>query len=185
MLLDSFPAMSDEETLMSALFSTQYWLLAQLLQERLRVAEASQSKPSVPMRSYPISAEEREKVRNLVRESSLSSAFTQRCLAIVRYVRAHGASVLAYFPHPLTPVSAEQRNAIENALRSPVKRTYMKYLSERFDAFLDEKPEPEEPKLALKHKDARQIIRALSDIRAMMYFRQLDQSNPLKTDASA
>ncbi len=185
MLMDSFPTMSDEETLMSALFSTQYWLLAQLLQELQRVAEASQSKPSVPPRSYPISAEEREKVRNLVRANPLSSAFARRCLAIVRYVRAHGASVLVHFPQPLLPISGEQRNAIENALRSPVKRTYMNYLSERFDAFLDDKSEPEEPKIALKHKDQRQIIRTLSDIRAMMYFRQLDQSNPLKTDARA
>jgi hypothetical protein len=31
----------------------------------------------------------------------------------------------------------------------------------------------------------RQIIRTLSDIRAMMYFRQLDQSSPVRIDASA
>lgn len=185
MLLDSFPAMSNEETLMSAFFSTQYWLVAQLLQELQRAAEASQSKPSGPLHSYPIGAEEREKVRNLVRENPLSSAFARRCLAIVRYVRAHGASVLAHFPHPLSPVSAEQRNEVDNALRSPVKRTYMKYLSERFDAFLDEKQEPAEPKTSLKLKEQRQIIRTLSDIRAMMYFRQLDQSNPVSTDAKA
>ncbi len=186
MLLDSFPAMGDEETHMCALFSTQFWLLAQLLlQEQQRVAAASPAKPSVPLRSYPISAEERDMVRDLARKRPLSSAFAQRCLAIVRYVRAHGASVLAYFPHPLTPVSAEQRTAIENALRSPVKRAYMKYLSERFDAFLDDKQEPEEPRIVPKHKDVRQLIRVLSDIRAMMYFRQLDQSNPVRINASA
>lgn len=61
----------------------------------------------------------------------------------------------------------------------------MKYLSERLDAFLDEKQDPEEPQIALKYKDQRQLIRTLSDIRAMMYFRQLVQSNPIKTDASA
>lgn len=184
-LFGYFPPMTVEDATLTALFSTQHWLLAQLLQELQRAAAASQPSPSVLPRSYPISAEEREKVRGLVRENPFSSAFAPRCLAIARYVRAQGASVLDHFPQTLRPMSGEHRNAIESALRSPIKRTYMKYLSERFDAFLDEKPEPEEPKLALKHKDARQIIRVLSDIRAMMYFRQLDQSNPVRINASA
>ena len=183
-LLDDFPPITGDEQFMTALFSTQYWLLAQLIQELRRGAE-SQSEPSVPMRSYPINGEDREKVRNLVRENPLSSAFIPRCLAIVRYVREHGASVLVHFPQPLLPVSAEQQSAVDNALRSPVKRTYMKYLSRRLDAFLDQKPEPEEPKVSLKRKEQRQLIRTLSDIRAVMYFRQRDQSSTPKTDASA
>lgn len=184
-LLDDFPPITGDEQFMTALFSTQYWLLAQLIQELRRGATESQSEPSVPMRSYPISGEDREKVRNLVRENPLSSAFVPRCLAIVRYVREHGASVLVHFPQPLLPVSAEQRNAVENALRSPVKRAYMQYLSARLDAFLDQRPEPEEPKVSLKLKEQRQLIRTLSDIRAVMYFRQRDQSSTPKTDASA
>lgn len=184
-LFGYFPPMTVEDATLTALFSTQHWLLAQLLQELQRAAAASQPSPSVLPRSYPISAEEREKVRGLVRENPFSSAFAPRCLAIARYVRAQGASALDHFPQTLRPMSGEQRNAIESALRSPIKRTYMKYLSERFDAFLDEKPEPEEPKIAIKHKDARQIIRVLSDIRAMMYFRQLDQSSPVRINASA
>ncbi len=184
-LLDCFPAMTDDEVIMTALFSTQYWLLAQLIQELCRGAASSQPGPNVPMRSYPISPEEREKVRNLARENPLSSAFVPRCVAIVRYVREHGTSALVHFPQPLLPISAEQRKAVENALRSPARRTYMKYLSGRLDAFLDHKPEPSEPKVSLKYKDQRQAIRALSDIRAVMYFRECDRSNSSRTDVRA
>jgi len=184
-LLDCFPPMTDDEVIMTALFSTQYWLLAQLIQELCRGAASSQPGPNVPMRSYPISPEEREKVRNLARENPLSSAFVPRCVAIVRYVREHGASALVHFPQPLLPISAEQRKAVENALRSPAKRTYMKYLSGRLDAFLDHKPEPSEPKVSLKYKDQRQAIRVLSDIRAVMYFRECDRSNSFRTDVRA
>ena len=174
-LLGYFPPMTVEDATLTALFSTHHWLLAQLIQELQRAAAASQPGLSVPLRSYPISAEEREKVRGLVRENPFSSAFAPRCLAIVRYVRAQGASVLDHFPQPLLPMSREQRNAIENALRSPAKHAYMKYLGERLDAFLDEKSEPEEPQTTLKLKDQRNLIRLLSDIRAVMYFRTLEQ----------
>jgi len=177
--------MSNEETVMTALFSTQYWLLAQLLQELKREGSTSKLGASASLRSYPISAEERSKVRDLLWEESLSSAFAPRCVAIVRYVREHGASALAHFPHPLSPVSVEQRNAIDSALRNPIKRTYMQYLSERCEAALDDKSEPEEPKLSLNRKEQRQLIRALADIRSMMYFRERSKSSPVKSHASA
>jgi hypothetical protein len=137
---------------MTALFSTQYWLLAQLLQELKREGSTSTLGASAPHCSYPISAEQRHKVRDLLWEESLSSAFAPRYLAylaIVRHVREHGASRLAHFPHPLSPVPVEQRNAIDSALRNPIKRMYMQYLSERLDAALDDKSEPEEPRLSL------------------------------------
>lgn len=170
---------------MTALFSTQYWLLAQLLQELKREGSTSKLGASAPLRSYPISAEQRSKVRDLLCEESLSSAFAPRCVAIVRYVREHGASALAHFPHPLSPVSVEQRNAIDSALRNPIKRTYMQYLSERFDTVLDGKIEPEDPRLSLNRKEQRQLIRALADIRSMMYFRERSKSRPVNSHASA
>ena len=182
-VLDSFPPMSDEETVMTALFSTQYWLLAQLLQESKR--EGSTSKTGAPLCSYPIGAEQRSQVRDLLWEESMSSAFAPRCVAIVRYVREHGASALAHFPHPISPVSVEQRNAIDRALRNPIKLAYMQYLSERCDAALDGKSEPEEPKLSLNRKEQRQLIHALADIRSMMYFRERSKSSPVKSHASA
>jgi hypothetical protein len=61
----------------------------------------------------------------------------------------------------------------------------MQYLSERLDAVLDDKSEPEEPKLTLNHKEQRQLIRALADIRSMMYFRERSKSSPVKSHASA
>jgi hypothetical protein len=123
--------------------------------------------------------------RDLLWEESMSSAFAPRCVAIVRYVREHGASALAHFPHPISPVSVEQRNAIDRALRNPIKLTYMQYLSERFDAALDGKSEPEVPKLSLNRKEQRQLIHALADIRSMMYFRERSKSSPVKAHASA
>ena len=184
-VLDSFPPMSNEETVMTALFSTQYWLLAQLLQDLKHKGSTSKLGASASLCSYPISEEQRSKVRDLLWEESLSSAFAPRCVAIVRYVREHGASALAHFPHPLSPVSVEQRNAIDRALRNPIKLTYMQYLSERFDAALDGKSEPEEPKLSLNRKEQRQLIHALADIRSMMYFRERSKSSPVKSHASA
>jgi hypothetical protein len=61
----------------------------------------------------------------------------------------------------------------------------MQYLSERFDTVLDGKIEPEDPRLSLNRKEQRQLIRALADIRSMMYFRERSKSSPVNSHASA
>jgi hypothetical protein len=170
---------------MTPLFCTQFWLLAQFKQELQREASAVQPGSSVPLRSYPINAEIWKMAQERIRKYPVSADFAPRCLALLRYFREHGASALADFPCLDSAVLADKLQTVECALRNPIERTYMKYLSARFDALLDEKPEPEEPKVLLTHNEQRLLSVALSDIRTMMYFRQRMQSRPVKSGASA
>ena len=183
--LDSFPPITRRDEVMTPLFCTKFWLLAQFKRELQREASAVQPGSSVPLRSYPIDAETWKMAQGQIREYPVSVDFAPRCLALLRYIREHGASALADFPCLDSPVLADRLKTVECALRNPIERTYMKYLSARFDALLDEKPEPEEPKVSLTHDEQRLLTVALSDIRTMMYFRQRMQSRPVKSDASA
>lgn len=160
---------------MTALFSTQYWLLAQLVRDTRRMT--TDSKPGISERlpSYPVSDEQRDKIREIIRDNPLSSDFVPRCMAIVRYVREHGTAMLTHLPLPLASILADHRTAVDDAARSPNKRAYMRYLSGRLDAFLDQTPDPQEPRTSLKYKEQRNLVRLLSDIRALMYFRTLEQ----------
>lgn len=170
---------------MTPLLCTKFWHLAQFKQELEREASAVQPGSTVPLRSYPIDAETWKMAQKYIRDYPVSVDFAPRCLALLRYIREHGTSALADFPYLDSAVLADKLKTVERALRNPIERTYMKYLSARFDALLDEKSEPEEPKVSVTHDEQIRLTAALSDIRTMMYFRQRMQSRPVKSGASA
>lgn len=177
-LLASFPPPTKEECVLQVVFVAQPQLMIQADYEQRTEHALSLGLPLPSPPSTTLSKEERDQVQALLRRQQLPPAFWVRCRAIIEYVRHHGADVLGHLPIPMNPLSRTTMELVEQSIRNPAKRKYMHYIAEQFEARLDAKRLPLEPKVQLRPKECRFLFRHMQDLRTVMYYKKLSQQSP-------
>ena len=172
-LLASYPRLSNDECAMATIFISQPKFLVQVDYEQRCEDALENGLPSPTAPGSLLSPEERNKVQELYRSQQMPPHFWALCKAIVAYVRQNGADVLPHLPIPMSPLLPDQRELVDNLMKTPAKRIYMQYVTNQLDALLDGQPLPVEPNVSLRPKERRQIIRAMQDLRNVLYFKKL------------
>ena len=176
-MLAAFPPLTSEESMMLIDFVSHPELMMQIRYEQ-QLAEAKANGRPLPREpTTMLGHEPRQHLHALFTGELIPSHFWPRCRAIFDYVRQHGTDVLAHLPVPVPPLPATEQQWIEEALRSPPKRTYMHYVCARQDALLSGLPVPIEPSVSLSSKERNQIRRTMQDTRAVMFFRKRSASS--------
>lgn len=113
----------------------------------------------------------------ILSHDGLPPHFTERCLAACRYVQQHGAEVLYSLPEPLPRLKQWMQDRMIQAVRHPVRRSYLQYLCECNEARISGKDPPTEPKVNLRQKECEDYTLWMQDMRYVSLFRKLTKSS--------
>lgn len=170
LLLTSYPEIPLEHWSPIYAFVMQVpWMIWLLNEERRKQAMASGlPPPDGPVLNLP--TKDREVAMRLA--STAPSYLIPFCKSLFAFLRQHGTDVLEFAPVPFYPLQHREQQAILQALRDPHQRTYMEYVCRWQDTLLNAEKVPSEPTVKLRSDRKYEIRKLMTDLRAVMFFRQ-------------